>query len=149
MSTGYSAIVKLLNSETENDTEDKRKLLALMSRQLVYNIHVDEFLDLLFEAGLLNEEDKEIVESEKRNNGLLAAAHKIFNIIPTKSHEWVQPLTDILKKCGLGDVAELLSFSEDRQMSPVTGMDYRRFIISFPLIFMQIMSYFQSIEISK
>ena len=118
ISTGNIQTVKLLKNETEDDSDKGRQILSLMSRQLVYSIPVDECLDLLLEEELVNDADKEIIEAEKNNNGPLAAAHKMFSIIPTRSHDWEQRLPGILRKCGLGEVAELIQFSDEHQKSP-------------------------------
>lgn len=109
----YKFLVKLLKGETENDQEKNKKLLSLLSRQLINNINIDECLDKLYENELLNENDKEIVEAEKKNYGPIAAAYKMFNIVPTRSPEWNQKLSEILEQFRLGDIAKLLQFANE------------------------------------
>lgn len=105
--------MKLLKGETENDHEKNKKLLSLLSRQLINNINIDECLDKLYESELLNERDKEAVEAEKRNYGPIAAAYKMFNIVPTRSLEWNKKLPEILEQFHLGDIAKLLHFANE------------------------------------
>ncbi|XP_045172599.2 uncharacterized protein LOC123534423 [Mercenaria mercenaria] len=113
----YNFIVKLLKGETENDQEKNKQILSLMSQQLINNIHLDDSLDKLYAAELLNDKDKEDIESEQKNHGPIAAACKMFNIVPTRSHDWDKRLSGILDECGLSDVAKLLQFSQEPSTS--------------------------------
>lgn len=112
MFSEYEYIVSLLRGETEEDHSDNRILLKLFTPQIMDRIDPDEFIDHLFEKGVINERDMEEVRCEKDRRGAIAASFMLLHKVPRRVSNWFVVFLDVLEKCGMDDLIPQFNIPE-------------------------------------
>ncbi|XP_053399950.1 uncharacterized protein LOC123557629 [Mercenaria mercenaria] len=108
----YEYIASLLRGETEEDHTVNRNLLKLFTPQIMNRIDPDEFIDHLFEKGVINEWDMEEVRCEKDRRGATAASFMLLHKVPRRVSNWFVVFLDVLEKCGLEDLTPQFNIPE-------------------------------------
>ncbi|XP_060576848.1 uncharacterized protein LOC132734151 isoform X2 [Ruditapes philippinarum] len=108
----YEYIVSLLRGETEDDHSVNRHLLKLFTPQIMNRIDPEEFIDHLFEKGVINERDKEEVRCEKDRRGAIAASFMLLHKVPRRVTNWFAVFLNVLENCGMEDLIPQFNIPE-------------------------------------
>jgi hypothetical protein len=110
----------LLRGETEEDQTITRKLLKLFTPRLIDRIDPIQFIDRLFEKEVINEDDMQQVQCEQNRRGATAASFMLLDKVPRRATNWFDVFIDVLKECGIDDVAKDLDIREEQPHSSNT-----------------------------
>jgi hypothetical protein len=75
-------------------------------------IDPDEFIDHLFEKGVINERDKEEVRCEKDRRGAIAASFMLLHKVPRRVTNWFAVFLNVLENCGMEDLIPQFNIPE-------------------------------------
>lgn len=98
--------MSLLRGDTEQDFTINRNLLKVITPQILNRIDPEEMMDHLFEKNVISESDMQQVKRENERRGANAASFLLLWHVPRRVSNWPEMFIEVLKKCGMEDVAE-------------------------------------------
>jgi len=109
---GYDYVVKNLVSEITVDHTYQRRYLKIVQPQLRLLFVPSELLPELYSRDVIKAEDKERVARLENNEGPIAAADLLLEILPTKHIFWYKAFIEALRKVDQTDAADILDIPE-------------------------------------
>ena len=109
---GYNYVVQNLVSEVTVDHTYQRRYLKIMQPQLRHLFVPSELLSKLYSRDVIKTEDKERVARLENNEGPIAAADLLLEILPTKDIFWYKAFIEVLREVGQMDAADILDIPE-------------------------------------
>ncbi|WAR26572.1 hypothetical protein MAR_012276 [Mya arenaria] len=112
---GYEYISRCLKGHSVIDNSYQKKFLEIMSVTVRKQIVPTELTAYLWNADVINDEDKQRIECQQTLQGEIAAADLLLEILPTKNDNWYKLFIDALRHAEMIDVANLLDLPELRE----------------------------------
>ncbi|XP_052792892.1 uncharacterized protein LOC128226852 isoform X2 [Mya arenaria] len=105
----YSYIARLLKGHDVEDHYENRRLIQIFKPNIMTRIDTNDVLDHLLVRNVLNDRDREEIQSEKDRRGEIASAFMLLEKIPRRNENWFKLFLDVLKVCHMDDVVESLT----------------------------------------
>lgn len=83
-----------------------------MKPELINRIYLSEIIDPLFAREVINEEDKDEIESAEKNRGPLEATRILLNKVDKRLPNWDTEFADVLEKAGMAEIADIFKMVE-------------------------------------
>ncbi|XP_052779401.1 uncharacterized protein LOC128216777 [Mya arenaria] len=112
---GYEYISRCLKCRSVIDNSYQKKFLKIMSVAVRKQIVPTELTAYLWNADVINDEDKQRIECQQTLQGEIAAADLLLEILPTKKDNWYKLFIDALRHAEMIDVANVLDLPELRE----------------------------------
>ncbi|WAR26620.1 hypothetical protein MAR_012324 [Mya arenaria] len=109
---GYEYISQCLKGRSVIDYSYQKKFLKIMSVTVRKQIVPTELTAYLWNADVINDEEKQRIECQQTLQGEIAAADLLLEILPTKSENWYKLFIDALRHAEMIDVANILDLPE-------------------------------------
>ena len=108
MLTEYTYVVNLLRGEIDNDGHEDREILNIFRPIIIKNISTAEVLDKLYERNVLNDQDREEIQSEIKRRGDIAAACMLLYKVPRREPDWFSIFVTVLRELKMDFLADQL-----------------------------------------
>ena len=105
-------MVQNLVSDVTVDHTDQRRFLKIVQPQLRQVLVPSELLPELYSRDVIKTEDKERVARLENNEGAIAAADLLLEILPTKHIFWYKAFIEALRNVNQTDAADILDIPE-------------------------------------
>ncbi|XP_052280049.1 uncharacterized protein LOC127877829 isoform X2 [Dreissena polymorpha] len=104
----YTYVVNLLRGEIDNDGHEDREILNIFRPIIIKNISTAEVLDKLYERNVLNDQDREEIQSEIKRRGDIAAACMLLYKVPRREPNWFSIFVTVLRELKMDFLADQL-----------------------------------------
>lgn len=110
--SGHQAQALALSGTSIEATDSQREILRTLTPELRELITPDDIMPHLLSAGVITNEDHELVRRHQSNRGPIAAAELLLDRVPRKHPEWYSQLKHACEEAKHEHVAELLGSAE-------------------------------------